>query len=211
MSDLSAFLFGFLASMIGVFPPGLLNMSAAKISINDGKIRATIFALGACTVVLFQTYLAILFAKFIDNNPSIINILREIGLFVFTLLTIYFFWTSKKFKPKSNIVKLKSKRKRYFLGVLLSALNLFPIPYYVFVSVTLASFRYFDFQTSYILYFVIGSGLGALFMFGCYIQFFNKFGTKESFFIRNINYIIGTMTGLGSIITLFHVIIYYTK
>jgi hypothetical protein len=124
-------------------------------------------------------------------------------------LTDYFFLTSKKIKRKKNEIKLKSKKSRFFLGMLLSALNLFPIPFYVFVSVTLASYNYFSFEKSFVYSFVIGSGLGALFAFYCYIVFFKKMERKTNFLLINMNYIIGSITGLVSIITLANIVNYY--
>ena len=52
------FIFGFLAAAVGVFPPGLINMTAAKISILDGRLRAMMFVFGALIVIFFQTYIS---------------------------------------------------------------------------------------------------------------------------------------------------------
>jgi len=200
---------GFLTSAIGITPPGLINMTAAKVSIEEGRTRAFVFAVGAVVIILLQTFLAVVFAKFIDQNPSVVILLREVGLVIFAGLTFYFFLNSKKIKPKKNKIKLKSKKSRFFLGMLLSALNFFPIPFYVFVSVTLASYDYFSFEKSFVYSFVIGSGLGALFAFYCYIAFFKKLENKTEFLLKNMNYIIGSITGLVSIITLANIINYY--
>lgn len=200
---------GFLTSAIGITPPGLINMTAAKVSIEEGRTRAFIFASGAVFIILFQTFLAVVFAKFIDKNPSVVILLREIGLVIFTGLTFYFFLTSKKVKQKKQHVQLRSKKSRFFLGMLLSSLNFFPIPFYVFVSVTLASYEYFSFEKSFVYSFVLGSGLGALFAFYCYIAFFKKLENKTEFFMQNMNYIIGSITGLVSAITLVNIINYY--
>lgn len=202
-------LLGFLTSAIGITPPGLINMTAAKVSIEEGRSRALVFSFGAVVIILFQTFLAVVFAKFIDQNPSVLLLLREVGLVIFAALSFYFFFTSKKLKPKKNNIKLKSKKSRFFLGMLLSALNFFPIPFYVFVSVTLASYEYFSFEKSFVCSFVIGSGLGALFAFYCYIAFFKKLENKTDFLLKNMNYIIGTITGVVSIITLANIINYY--
>jgi threonine/homoserine/homoserine lactone efflux protein len=200
---------GFLTSAIGIAPPGLINMTAAKVSIEEGRTRAFIFAVGAVLIILIQTFLAVVFAKVIDQNPSVVILFREVGLVFFVGLTAYFFFTSKKIKPKKNKIKLRSKKSRFFLGMLLSALNLFPVPFYVFVSVTLASYNYFSFEKSFVYSFVIGSGLGALFAFYCYIAFFKKMERKTEFLLVNMNYIIGSITGLVSIITLVNIINYY--
>jgi threonine/homoserine/homoserine lactone efflux protein len=200
-------LLGFTAASIGVAPPGLLNMTAAKVSAVDGRNRAVIFALGASVTVVFQTYIAVLFAKFIDRNPDVMVLLQEIGLFIFSGLTVYFFWAGKKKKRKEEALKIKSKRSRFFLGMLLSFLNLLPIPYYVVLSVWFSRKGWFFFNQLDIFLFVLGSVLGSFLMFYLYILFFKK---KEvdapSFLMTNGNYIIGSVTGIISLFTLFKIL-----
>lgn len=200
---------GFLTSAIGITPPGLINMTAAKVSIQEGRTRAFVFASGAVSIIFLQTFLAVYFAKFIDKNPSILLMLREVGLVIFTGLTLYFFVYAKKVKPKKEETNIRSKKSRFFYGMLLSALNLFPIPFYVFVSVTLASYDSFSFEKNFIYNFVLGSGLGAFFAFYCYIVFFKKWQGKTDFLLKNMNYIIGSITGLVSIITLVNIMNHY--
>jgi threonine/homoserine/homoserine lactone efflux protein len=182
-------------------PPGLINMTAAKVSAVDGRSEAISFASGATVIVLFQTYVALLFAKFIFNRQDIINILQEIGVVLFLGLSIYFFWSARKPKKEKQELKMHSKASRFFLGMLLSFLNLFPIPYYVFVSVTLSAYGYFFFNSFFIYSFVLGVVLGSFTIFYLYILFFKKQENKSSFLIDNGNYIIGSITGLVSIIT----------
>ena len=91
---------GLSAAAIGTTPPGLLNMTAAKVSMRDGKNRALWFAFGASIIVFFQTLLAVLFARFIDRRADISAVLQEIGFVIFILLTVYFLWFAKK--PKTN-------------------------------------------------------------------------------------------------------------
>jgi threonine/homoserine/homoserine lactone efflux protein len=200
---------GFLTSSFGITPPGLINMTAAKVGIKEGRTAALIFSAGASVVVLFQALIAVLFAKFLDNHPEIVIMLREVGLAIFGALTIYFFLTAKKVKPEKKEIKLHSKRSRFFLGMLLSALNFFPIPFYVFVSITFASYNWFSFDKSFIYTFVFGSGIGAYFAFYCYIAFFKKMESRTQFILSNMNYIIGSVTGLISILTLVNILEYY--
>lgn len=200
---------GFLASSVGITPPGLINMTAAKVGLKEGRTQALVFAAGASLVVLFQALIAVLFAKFLDKHPEIVIMLREIGLAVFGALTIYFFVTGRKVKHEKKEIKLHSKKSRFFMGMLLSALNFFPIPFYVFISITLASFNYFSFEKSFIYTFVFGSGIGAYFAFYCYIAFFKKMETRTAFILNNVNYIIGSVTGLISILTLVNILEYY--
>lgn len=197
---------GFLTAAVGITPPGLINMTAAKVSLKDGRNEAISFAIGATVIVFFQTILALLFAEFIDSRPDVINMLQEIGLVFFILLTIYFFWSAGKPKIPKEELKIRSKTNRFFLGMLLSALNLFPIPYYAFISITLSSYGYFSFSKSFVFTFVSGVVLGSFLVFYLYILFFKKREGKSSFLMNNGNYIIGSITGLVSLITLFRLI-----
>ena len=63
----------------------------------------------------------------------------------------------------------------------------------------------FEFTNMYILIFVLGASLGAYAVFYLYIVFFRKFEDKTDFFMRNVNYFIGTVTGVISLITLFRI------
>ena len=76
-------------TLIGVIPPGLLNISAAKISLKEGHVRGIMFSIGVCTIVFLQTYLASIFARYISNHPEIIDILQRAAFVIFILITIY--------------------------------------------------------------------------------------------------------------------------
>jgi threonine/homoserine/homoserine lactone efflux protein len=201
-------LLGIVISAAGIVLPGLINMTAAKISLKEGRKRAVIFALGATTVVFFQTYIAVTFAKFLYSRPDLIYRLEETGLVIFTLLTIFFLFVAKKKKKKKekDVAKLGSHTGNFFLGVLLSALNFFPIPYYVFISVSFSSANYFFFTPLFIFLFVMGVVAGSFSIFYLYIVFFKKIENRADFFMQNINYLLGSVTGLVSIITLIKIL-----
>jgi hypothetical protein len=161
-------------------------------------------------VILVQTYISVLFAQYIDKRDDIVILLREIGLAIFTILSIYFLFFAKKPKPIiKEKIQLKSKKSRFFMGMLISAINFFPIPYYVLVSVTLASYKIFSFTNLSIYSLVSGVVIGSFSVFYCYVVFFDKLKTKTDYFIKNMNSIIGIITGIVAIITLVNVLDYY--
>ena len=90
------FLLGLLVAFVGVIPPGLLNMTAAKISLKQGYTRAFMFSLGACVTVGLQTYLAVVFAKYLSQYLDVIEILKWVALVVFLLISSYFFILAKR-------------------------------------------------------------------------------------------------------------------
>ncbi|MGV9003323.1 LysE family translocator [Flavobacterium sp.] len=213
MSLFLPFLSGFLAAVIGIFPPGLINMTAAKVSVTDGRKRAMVFVLGALTIILIQTYISVLFAQYINNHNDVIIVLREIGLIIFTVISIYFLFFAKPPKTLNDKkkIQLKSKRSRFFMGMLISVINFFPIPYYVLVSVTLASYNVFAFNNSSIYSLVSGVVMGSFSVFYCYVVFFEKLKSRTDYIIKNMNTIIGIITSIVAFITLLNVLSYYYK
>ncbi|MBG6109291.1 threonine/homoserine/homoserine lactone efflux protein [Flavobacterium sp. CG_9.10] len=209
MNLIISLLSGFITAFIGITPPGLLNMTAAKVNLKEGKRSALWFVFGAIIIIFLQAYLAILFARFIDDRPDLVLLLREIGCVVFSGLTVYFLLIAKKPKKIKGKIKKHSKTSRFFLGMLLSALNFFPIPYYVLVSITLSSYNLFSFDTTFIFVFVNGVILGAFLVFYCYITFFQKIQIKADYLMRNMNTIIGSITGLIAVVTLINIIKHY--
>lgn len=194
---------GFSIAFLAVILPGLINMTAAKISTQEGKIVAVSFAGGASVIIFFQTFIAVLFARFISIHQEIVSTLQEIGIFVFLLLSIYFFWIAKKPKKIKTDIKVKGKSNRFFLGMLLSTLNLLPIPFYVFASMSLAASGYFSFDKIPVSSFVIGVVCGSFTVFYIYIVAFKKIEKKTEFLMRNINTIIGLVTTFMAVVTLF--------
>ncbi len=211
MNFIAPLFLGFISAFIGIIPPGLINMTAAKVNLKEGKKNALWFIFGAVLVIFFQVFIAIFFARVIDRRPDLVALLREAGFGIFATLTIYFLWFAKKPKKKPRKIKKYSKSSRFFLGMFLSAINFFPIPYYVFVSVTLASFQLFAFDITSILIFVTGVIIGSFSVFSIYITFFTKIENKTDYLLKNMNTIIGSITGFITTVTLWNIIKYYWR
>ncbi len=192
--------------MIGVVPPGLLNMTAAKISLKEGHVRGIVFSVGVCIIVLAQTYLASIFARYLSMHPEVVGVLRSVALVIFILITIYFLFVAKS-APKQQIEpKIRSKHSRFFQGAFMSAINVLPIPYQAYMSITLASFGWMSFEPTNIMAYVIGAGTGTFVTLYMYIFFFDKIKGKTFTSQKNMNRIIGGITGIISIVTLINII-----
>lgn len=209
MHIIGLFFLGFISAFVGISPPGLINMTAVKVNLKEGKRTAMWFVTGAIIVIFIQTFLALLFARVLDKSPTLILLLREIGCVIFVLLTIYFLFVAKKPKIKEKSIKKYSKKSRFFLGILLSVLNFFPIPYYVLLGVTFASYRLFSFDLYSIFIFVFGVVSGAFLVFYGYVVFFTKIESKAVFFIQNMNKMIGSVTGVVALVTLYNILHHY--
>ena len=200
------FFIGLFFALIGVIPPGLLNMTAAKISLKEGYVRGVVFAIGVTITVFIQTYIAAIFARYLSKHPEVIDVLRSIALVLFVLITIYFLFIAKATVKKEIQPKVKSKHSRFFQGLFMSAINVFPIPYQAYMTITLASYSWLNFELSSIIAYVLGAGIGTFIMLYIYMLFFDKIKSKSLTSQKNMNYIIGGITGVVSIVTLFNIV-----
>jgi len=199
------FIIGFVAAAIGVIPPGLLNMSAAKISMNEGRKKALLFSVGVCTTVVIQTYVALIFARYLEKNPEVVDMLQKVALGIFICLTIYFLFIAKDTRRELPENTHHSKTNRFFNGMLLGALNLLPLPYWVYISITFSGFGWFALTQPEILSACIASGIGTFAMLFIYVQYFRpKIEGKQS--KVNMNIIIGVITLAIATITFFKII-----
>jgi uncharacterized membrane protein YdcZ (DUF606 family) len=88
----------------------------------------------------------------------------------------------------------------------MSSINVFPIPFQAYMTITLASFGWLDFSMTSITSYVTGAAMGTFVMLYIYIFFFDKIKNKPIASQKNMNYIIGGITGIISIVTLINII-----
>lgn len=200
------FFLGLVIALVGVIPPGLLNMTAAKISLKEGHARGIMFSIGVCVVVFLQTYIAAMFARYLTNHQDVIEILQRVAFVIFVLITIYFLLIAKSNSKTEIDPQSRSKHSRFFQGMFLSAINVFPIPYQAYMTITLASFGWLEFNRTMIITYVSGAVTGTFVMLYMYIFFFDKIKNKNLTSQRNMNYIIGTITGIIAGVTLINIL-----
>ncbi len=200
------FFLGLVIAFIGVIPPGLLNMTAAKISLKEGHSRGIVFSIGVCVIVLAQTYIAAIFARYLSNHQEVVDILQRVAFVIFVLITIYFLFVAKKDSKQQIDPKIRSKKSRFFQGMFMSAINVFPIPFQAYMTVTLASFGWLSFDKISIISYVAGSAMGTFVTLYMYIFFFDKIKDKSIASQKSMNYFIGGVTCVISIITLINIV-----
>ncbi len=206
MSITITFFVGLIVALVGVIPPGLLNMTAAKISLKEGYSRGIVFSIGVSVTVLAQTYVAVLFARYLSNHPDIVDILQRVALVIFILIAIYYLFVAKERAKPQDEINNKSKKNRFFFGMFLSVLNVFPIPYQAYMSMTLATFGLMAFDATNISSYVTGAAMGTFVMLYIYIFFFDKIKSQRLTSQKNMYLSIGIITALIALITLINVI-----
>jgi len=205
---LTLFFATFSAAFMATVPPGLLNMNAAKISVEKGKTNGIIFSLGVSTMIIIQAYISVMISKFLFKNPEIIDLLLKIALIVFAFFAVYFFVKAKKKKRnRPKIVKV-SKKNSFFKGILLAALNLLTIPYYSGLNAMWNASGWIKFQFRDIATFILAAGCGTFTVLYLYTVYFTKLETKNNRFSKNSNYILSALMMVLLVITLIR--IFYT-
>lgn len=204
MSIILPFILGFLIAAVGIIAPGMLNMTIAKLSITENKKQALLFAYGAVFVVFIQCFTGLYFAKFLDSHPVVSDNLKKFGVIIFILLTIGFVYAGLKSKKPQVEVEIKDKKNRLLYGISLSSLNMFAIPYYAFISLTLASKNIFNFDILSIIIFSVAATLGTYFIFYLYAILFKKIEHKVGFITNNINFLIAAVTGIVAVSSLYN-------
>ncbi|AZQ42884.1 LysE family translocator [Nonlabens ponticola] len=201
MSSLLHLLFGIGIGLVGVIPPGLLNLTAAKVSVNQGRRAAMIFAAGASLVVIAQVYIGVFFSRLISESPEVSTTLEKFAVIVFVALSIFFFIRARLDSGPEVKPVDKSDYKLFGQGVMLSALNIFPIPFYIGFSSFLAGRGMFEFKFPMAHLFIAGATIGTFSMLTLYAIYVKKWGFDSATFAKKIHYTLAALTMAIAIFT----------
>ena len=199
------FIIAFVFAYLGLLAPGMLNLTACKISVDRGAKEALQFSIGASLIVLIQAYIALTFTKLLSNNPSIIEYVNGVGVLVFFALAIYFFNQARK-KTRINTPKKQKKANYFLLGMGLSTINALAIPFYLTIGIYSEQKGYMKMvQTDKIL-FVLGASFGVFLLLRTYCRFAQLILVKSRLIAEYYNYILsGIFLTLG-VVTLIKLI-----
>lgn len=195
----------FSAASMATVPPGLLNMNAAKTSVEKGKLNGVIFSFGVSTMIMIQAYIAVMISKFLNDNPEVIDLLLKIALGVFGFFAVFFFLKARKNSREVPKTVAVSKRNSFLKGFLLAAVNLLTIPYYSGLNAMWNASGWIQFEITDILTFVLAAGFGTFSVLYLYVFYFNKLERKTKQFSQNANYILSGLMVVLFGITLFRI------
>ena len=188
--------------MAGVIPPGLINMSVAKTCVQHGKKNGILVAVGASIVVLFQAWIAIQLARYIFGNPYVQNMLLRTGIVIFAIMAIFFFVKAKKSKVKQVKESKHAGLKSLGKGMMVSALNVLPIPYFCALGVGLNVSGKVDYDVMAMITFIAAATLGTFTALYLYATFFARINKKSASFNKYSNYFMAGLMLVLVVITL---------
>ena len=208
METTKLFFITYFAALAGVIPPGLINMSVAKTCVERGRENGLLVAVGASIVVIIQALIAVLLARYIFGNPFVQNMLLRTGLVIFLIMAVFFFIKAKKNKvPKVKISKnrgLKSLGK----GMMISALNVLPIPYFCALGAALNVSGKVEYDIMGISIFAIAAASGTFTVLYGYVLFFDRIDKRSQSFSKYSNYFMAGLMVILMIITLIRTVYY---
>ncbi|QED38760.1 lysine transporter LysE [Antarcticibacterium arcticum] len=204
MEETKLFLITYFAALLGVIPPGLVNMTVAKTCVDHGKKNGLYVAIGASIVVLFQALVAVLLAKYIFDHPFIRNILLRTGLVIFLLLAIFFYVKARR-DPHIETHSKTPVNRSIFKGMFIAMLNVFPIPYFVAVGAAINVGGDLSYDWTLIITFILAASLGTFTTLYFYVLSFIKIEDKTEMFSKYSNYFMAALMFILVIITVIRI------
>lgn len=197
MTMLFHFILGFITSFLGTIFPSMLSMTTVKIGIKESKKKAVAFALGVSIIVVGQAYVAVAFSKILLSDPMYLETLQKIGVFVFFILSIFFF--RQAILSRKGVSASKKKIKGFVTGMIFSLLNMFAIPFYVGITSTLVVMHWYEFQPVNNLSFVLGSAIGTFALLFIYASIAKKIEKRMIWLANQMDLILGLVTGIVAV------------
>lgn len=202
MEFILTFLLAMLVAFVGFVPPGMINMTALKRSIEANRREAILFVLGAVSIIFIQAFIAVTFAKYLAQNPQIVENLTYAGIVVFLGLA---FWFYRQATAKVNMKEKKVNRSSYLAGASMSAMNMLGIPFFLGYSTMMEAGGWLTTTAPHNYIFALGAVAGAFLLFFLYILFAEFIQRRLQSVARNINYILSALFLVLAFISLVNV------
>jgi len=123
------FVSGMFISFLGTLPLGTLNISAMQISVSDGIRPALLFALGALLVEIIYVRISLVAMNWVTRQKKLLRALEWGTVLVITALAVSSYVAAADPEVKKNVI-LSNTIHRFWLGVMMSAINPVQIPFW---------------------------------------------------------------------------------
>lgn len=171
------FALGFGISFAGSIPPAGVNLTAIRISMEQGKIPALWFSFGAIIIEGMLCFVALRFASFIASHQEIDFWIKWIAVPVFLIMGIATLWHAS---DKPTGVEVKSIKKNHWwktnftYGMFLCGINPMQIPFWLVWGTYFYSKGWLPYDLVSTLAFVIGSITGTYLLLYLFIEYAAK-------------------------------------
>ena len=196
---LRIFITGLFISFLGSLPLGTLNIAAMQIAISDGIQPAILFSLGSLTAEVIYVRLSLIAMDWVTKQQKLFQFLEWITLLIVVALAVSSFYAALHPTVNKNVI-LSSTLHRYFLGLIMSAINPVQIPFWFGWSTVLYTKNILLPKASNYNFYIVGIGLGTL-LGNCVFIFGGKLIANKLDKNQHIlNWIIGGIFALTALI-----------
>jgi threonine/homoserine/homoserine lactone efflux protein len=157
-------------SFLGTLPLGTLNIAGMQIAITDGVSPAMYFVLGALLVEMIYVRISLVAMNWVFKHKQLFRWLEWISIVIVLALAVSSFIAAADPVVKKNVL-LSSGIHRFWLGVMMSALNPVQIPFWFGWSTVLFTKKVLEHNSSHYNIYIFGIGTGTfignlVFVFG---------------------------------------------
>lgn len=153
------FITGLFISFLGALPLGTLNVAAMQISVMDGIVPAFCFSAGALLVEVVYVRLSLVAMDWVRKQKKLFRWLEWITLVVIVTLAVFSFIAASDKMAHKNII-LSNTLPRFWLGVMMSAINPMQIPFWFGWSTVLFTKRILLPRNDNYNIYIAGIGIG---------------------------------------------------
>jgi threonine/homoserine/homoserine lactone efflux protein len=194
------FFVGMLVSFLGSLPLGTLNVAAMQISVTDGISPALWFSLGSLTAEIVYVRISLVAMDWVRKQKRIFKALEWITLIIVIALAISSFIAATKPAGEAKNILLSNTMHRFFLGLMMSAINPVQIPFWFGWSTILFTKNVLEPKRSFYNLYIIGIGIGT-FIGNCVFIFGGQLVADKLNNNQHIlHYVIGSIFAITAII-----------
>jgi hypothetical protein len=154
-------LVGFLVSFLGSLPLGYLNIIGFQIY-NEKGIQALIFyLLGVIAVESIVIYCTLIFAKKLNSNRKLLQIIEAFTIVFFFLLAYSFYSQSQRTVSEENYLSAYLTFSAFAVGLICNGLNFMQIPFWLSWNLYVVNANYIDLNKKRQFYYIGGTLIGS--------------------------------------------------
>ena len=179
---LLTFFIGLIANALGYIPPGNINLTLVKITINRGLKQAISFIIAFSSVEFFFTYFIMHAANWLSAQVRLDMVIDWVMIVLFSTLGIIT-WINRNKPPKENY----SERQSVQYGILLGFLNPVQIPFWMITGTYLITNHWIEVGQIALFIFSVGAAAGAFLALFLYAKFAKYIQQKFALSTKVVN------------------------
>lgn len=153
------FITGLSISFLGTLPLGTLNIAAMQISVSDGVRPAIYFVIGCLLVEVIYVRVSLVAMNWVLKHKRLFRWLEWLSVLIILALSVSSFVAATDEVVKKNVL-LSGGVHRFWLGVIMSALNPVQIPFWFGWSTVLFTKKVLEHRNDHYNTYIIGIGTG---------------------------------------------------